>query len=91
MTSSLLHYGMRKNLTISLSSEDWSLVRQAVRSMGETYSGLFHRLIQAALAERETDPKVTAKYRPLFKREAAFLAQRAAAMARASRKKGPRS
>lgn len=74
----------RKNLTISLSREDWDLVCDSAQAMGETYSGLFRRLISESLRRREIDPKTVAKYRPLFKSHSLFFAKRALPLAKNS-------
>ena len=76
---------MRKNLTISLDSKDWSLVSDAVRAAGGSYSGFFHRLIRDSLGGQEADPGITTKYRPLFDEASGFLARRAKVWAGAAR------
>lgn len=76
---------MRKNLTISLDPTDWALVRAWAKATRDTYSGLFHSLIQKALGGQEVDPKITAKYRQLFQGHADYLSRRAAAFSKARR------
>ena len=74
---------MRKNLTISLLPEDWRLVQTHAKSMNMAFSALFHRLIHQSLGAPQENPKKIAKYRPLFKPHADFLAQRAETFAKA--------
>ena len=77
---------MRKNLTISLSQEDWRRVQSMVCSLGETYSGVFHRLIESG-AGSSCDGKRIEKYRKLLSPAAPFLELRAGAFARAGRRR----
>lgn len=81
---------MRKNLTISLSSEDWSRVQGMVRELSETYSGVFHQLIQAATTGA-TDSRKVAKYKALLAPHAGFLADRAGKFSKARKRGGPAS
>ena len=76
---------MRRNLTISLDPMDWALVRASVKATGDTYSGFFRRLIQKAFGNLDAEPKITAKYRPLFAAHSDFLSRRAAVLANARR------
>ena len=73
---------MRKNLTISLLPEDWKTVQQTAKSLGETYSQFFHRIIREFFSTNEVNHKTVAKYRPLFKSHASFLTGRSLAFAR---------
>lgn len=76
---------MRKNLTISLAREDWILVQACAKSLGETYSGLFQKLIRRFLMTGEIRPRIVSKYQRLFKPHSDFLSSRAAAFAKARR------
>lgn len=78
---------MRKYLTISLTHEDWSLVRESAQAVGETYSGLFRRIIRQALAVDRVDAKKVAKYRALCAKDDGFFARRAAVFSAAGRRK----
>ena len=78
---------MRKNLTISLSHEDWRKLQSMVCSLGETYSGVVHRLIESG-AGAACDRKRVEKYRKLLSPGGPFLARRAAVFARAGRRRG---
>lgn len=79
---------MRKNLTISLSSEDWEKVRHIAQSLGETYSGVFHRFIELGTGA-VSDSKRVAKYRALLSTDASFLAGRAAILSKARKRSPP--
>lgn len=79
---------MRKNLTISLSSEDWRKVRLIAESTGATYSGVFHRFIELG-AGGVSDGERVAKYRALLSPHAAFLSGRAAALSKARKRTPP--
>jgi len=72
---------MARNLTVSLSKEDWAAVQGMARLLGETYSRVFHRLIEAARGVRSDDRRI-AKYRSLLRPHAGFLAARAASFAK---------
>lgn len=74
---------MRKNLTISLSLEDWQKVRHSARTLGETYSSIFHRLIQWSFPTAP-DRKRLEKYKALHAPVAAFLEERARVFAKAA-------
>ena len=78
---------MRKNLTISLLPEDWKIVQQTVKSLGETYSQFFHRIIREFFSSNEVNHKTVAKYRPLFKSHASFLTGRSLTFAKARRQR----
>jgi len=77
---------MRKNLTVSLSLEDWRAVQDMVRSQGETYSKVFHRLI-ASSSSVVCDDKRVQKYKALLAPDAEFLADRAGVFARAGKRR----
>lgn len=78
---------MRKNLTISLLPEDWEAVQQTAKSLKETYSQLFHRIIREFFNSNEANRKTVAKYRPLFKSHASFLTGRSLVFAEARRQR----
>ena len=67
---------MRKNLTVSLTLEDWGTVQAMVRSLNESCSGVFHRLVQSSVGKK-VDQKRIKKYRALLAPQADFLARRA--------------
>lgn len=71
---------MRKNITISLNQEDWQKVRAMARSLGETYSRIFHRLI-ASTNSMVRDSKRIKKYRSLLAPHGEYLAGRAGKLA----------
>ena len=76
---------MRKNLTVSLRPEDWRKVQAMASSLGETYSGVFHRLLQGGVG-MVCDRVVVEKYRKLLAPHRDFMARRAAALAKAARR-----
>lgn len=77
---------MRKNLTVSLSDEDWRKVKNIAKSMDETYSSVFHRLIELGTGAVGEDQR-TAKYKALLAPHARFLARRAGAVSKAGRRR----
>lgn len=76
---------MRKNLTVSLSDADWKAVKGIADRLGETYSAVFHRLIEMS-AGTVSDARRVAKYKALLAPHAARLEKRASAFARAGRR-----
>ncbi|MBI3298835.1 MAG: hypothetical protein HYZ75_11765 [Elusimicrobia bacterium] len=76
---------MRKNLTVSLSDEDWKIVRDIAERLGETYSAVFHRLIEMS-GGTVSDLRRVSKYKALLAPHAVRLEKRAAAFARAGRR-----
>lgn len=76
---------MRKNLTVSLSDEDWKAVKGIAERLGETYSAVFHRLIGMSVGT-VSDSRRVAKYKALLGPHAARLEKRAAVFARAGRR-----
>lgn len=76
---------MRKNLTVSLSGADWKAVKDVAERLGETYSAVFHRLIEMSVGT-VSDSRRVAKYRALLSPHASRLAKRAAVFARAGRR-----
>ena len=77
---------MRKNLTISLSPEDWRRVQSMAGMLGETYSRVFHRLIESG-AGAAANQKRIAKYRALLGPNSGFFAGRAQVFSRAGKRK----
>lgn len=77
---------MRKNLTVSLSLEDWKRVKAIASSLDETYSSVFHRLIELGTSAVGEDVRV-AKYKALLAPHAAFLARRAGAFVKAGKRR----
>jgi hypothetical protein len=77
---------MRKNLTISLSMEDWKTVRAIAESVGETYSRVFHRLIELGTGVVSDDRRI-AKYKAALAPHSKFLTARAKTFARAGKRK----
>lgn len=67
---------MRKNLTISLSADDWQKVKAIAESLGETYSRVFHHFI-ALGAGTDRDEKRVSRYRALLAPHSDFLSRRA--------------
>lgn len=76
---------MKKNLTVSLSGEDWKTVKGIADSLGETYSAVFHKLIEMS-AGTVSDSARVEKYKALLAPHSARLERRAAVFARASRR-----
>lgn len=79
---------MRRNLTISLSMEDWRTVRELARSLGETYSSVIHHLIRFG-SPREVRRDRVEKYRALLAPHAEFFEERARVFARAAFRRPP--
>ncbi len=77
---------MRKNLTISLTGEDWKVVQSLARPGAETYSAIFHKLIQSAVG-RVSDAGKVRRYKALLAPHADFLSRRANAFAKAKGRK----
>lgn len=77
---------MRKNLTVSLSPEDWNKIQDLARSLGETYSKVIHKLI-ASSSSVVCDNSRVRKYKALLATDADFLAGRAGAFARAGKRR----
>ena len=73
---------MRKNLTISLSGEDWKAVRKLAKPLGGTYSALFHKLIESAVSRVEDAGKIK-RYKALLSPHAGFFARRARVLSKA--------
>ncbi len=77
---------MRKNLTVSLSLDDWKKVKSIASSLDETYSSVFHRLIELGTSAVGEDDRV-AKYKALLAPHAAFLSRRAGTFAKAGKRR----
>jgi len=75
---------MRKNLTISLESRDWALVRAWAKALGKTYSGVFRQIISERAGGVEVNSGTIARYKPLFDADRDFFAGRAAAFTKAA-------
>lgn len=75
---------MRKNLTVSLSNDDWRKVKAIAESLDETYSSVFHRLIELGTSSVGEEKRI-ARYKAALAPHARFLARRAGALARAGR------
>lgn len=77
---------MRKNLTVSLSPEDWKKIKDLSRSLGETYSKVIHKLIESSSSIVRDDGRIQ-KYKALLAPDADFLAGRAGAFARVRKRR----
>lgn len=77
---------MRKNLTVSLSPEDWKKIQDLSLSLGESYSKVIHKLIESSSSIVRDDGRIQ-KYKALLAPDVDFLAGRAGAFTRARKRR----